>query len=100
MSRMKIINKIKTESTSDLSEVNMEIRASGIRPMIPAKMIREIPLPIPRSVICSPNQIKSTVPVVMESIANGKKYASTEGLIRPGYFAGEFPDPVDQELAS
>ena len=31
---------------------------------MPAKMINEIPLPIPRSVICSPNHMMKAVPVV------------------------------------
>ena len=32
--------------------------------MIPAKMISEIPLPIPRSVICSPSHMMKQVPAV------------------------------------
>ncbi len=32
--------------------------------MMPAKMISEMPLPMPRSVICSPSHITNTVPVV------------------------------------
>ena len=31
---------------------------------MPAKMINEIPLPMPRSVICSPSHIRKIVPVV------------------------------------
>ena len=32
--------------------------------MIPAKIIIDTPLPIPLSVICSPNQVTNIVPVV------------------------------------
>ncbi len=36
---------------------------------MPAKMMSEIPLPIPRSVICSPSHIKNMVPVVSVTMA-------------------------------
>ena len=38
--------------------------ASGARSMIDAKISSEMPLPMPRFVICSPNHISSTVPAV------------------------------------
>ena len=38
--------------------------AAGNRATIPAKMINEMPFPIPRSVICSPSHIKKPVPAV------------------------------------
>ena len=38
--------------------------ASGPRQTIPAKMISEIPLPIPFSVICSPSHMMKAVPAV------------------------------------
>ncbi len=38
--------------------------AVGRRATIPAKMIKEIPLPIPRSVICSPSHMMKAVPAV------------------------------------
>jgi hypothetical protein len=41
------------------------VTAWGKRATIPAKMINEIPLPTPRSVICSPIYIISITPVVM-----------------------------------
>src|SRR6266566_1925750 len=41
--------------------------AEGRRTTIPAKMISEIPLPIPRSVICSPTNMMKIVPVVSVS---------------------------------
>ena len=37
--------------------------AEGRPATIPAKIIIEIPFPTPRSVICSPSQIKNMVPV-------------------------------------
>ena len=37
--------------------------ADGKPATIPAKIIIEIPFPTPRSVICSPNQIRNIVPV-------------------------------------
>ena len=36
--------------------------AAGISATIPTKMIREIPLPMPRAVICSPSHIRNIVP--------------------------------------
>ena len=35
---------------------------------MPAKMISEMPLPMPRSVICSPSHMMNAVPVVSEII--------------------------------
>ena len=40
----------------------------GIPEAIPAMIIREIPLPIPLSVICSPSHIKNIVPVTKQII--------------------------------
>ena len=36
--------------------------ASGMRATMPAKMMREMPLPMPRSVICSPIHMMKAVP--------------------------------------
>ena len=36
---------------------------------MPAMMIIEMPLPMPRSVICSPSHIRNMVPVVMVTVA-------------------------------
>ena len=36
--------------------------AAGTSAMMPTKMIKEMPLPIPRAVICSPNHIRNIVP--------------------------------------
>ena len=36
---------------------------------MPARMIIEMPLPTPRSVICSPSHIRNIVPVVIVTVA-------------------------------
>ena len=38
--------------------------AAGMPMTMPAKMISEMPLPMPRSVICSPSHMMNAVPVV------------------------------------
>jgi hypothetical protein len=43
--------------------------ADGMRPMIPAMMMSEIPLPIPYSSICSPSHIRNMVPTVTVNTA-------------------------------
>ncbi len=40
------------------------LMAFGMRATIPANIMRDIPLPIPRSVICSPNHMIKAVPAV------------------------------------
>ena len=41
--------------------------AAGMRSTMPAKMIRETPLPMPDSVICSPSHMTKMVPAVSVS---------------------------------
>ncbi len=48
--------------------------ARGRPATIPAKIIRLIPLPIPRSVICSPTHMMNAVPVVRVIITMKRKY--------------------------
>jgi hypothetical protein len=43
------------------------VHAAGVQVTMPAKMIRLIPLPMPRSVICSPSHMMNAVPVVRVS---------------------------------
>ena len=43
----------------------MVTKALGISATIPEKIIREIPLPIPLCVICSPSHIKNIVPATI-----------------------------------
>ncbi len=44
------------------------IISAGILDIIPTKIINEIPLPIPLSVIRSPTQIKNEVPAIKDTI--------------------------------
>ncbi len=52
---------------------NMRTAASGISVTMPAKITSEIPLPMPRSVICSPSHMMKAVPVVSEIIVRIRK---------------------------
>ena len=47
--------------------------ARGRLATIPAKMMSEMPLPIPRSVICSPSHMMKIVPVVRVRIVISRK---------------------------
>ena len=54
------------------------------------KMIRDIPFPKPRSVICSPSHIKNTVPAVSKTIDEIVKIptmsgATTGAEVVPGF---------------
>ena len=65
-------------------------RALGISATIPAKIINEIPFPIPLCVICSPNHIKNIVPAtIVETVVILKN--------RPGFITkfGEDSRPID-----
>jgi len=42
--------------------VQVWMTACGMRATMPAKMIREMPFPMPRSVICSPSHMMKAVP--------------------------------------
>ena len=44
--------------------VNVRTSPLGNRATIPAKMMRDIPFPIPLSVICSPSHMRNAVPEV------------------------------------
>ena len=44
---------------------NVVTRALGISATMPAKIIKEIPFPMPLCVICSPNHIKKIVPATI-----------------------------------
>ena len=48
-----------------LPSSNVVTRALGISATIPANIINEIPFPIPRWVICSPNHIRKIVPATI-----------------------------------
>ena len=74
---IKTINRIvKTNKTNIAKIINVETapvlpkfkssyKALGISATIPAKIINEIPLPIPLCVICSPSHIKKIVPATI-----------------------------------
>jgi len=63
--------------------------AEGRPATMPAKMISEIPLPIPRSVICSPSHMRNIVPVTSETA--GSKDESIAGLDDDGSPADRLP---------
>ena len=53
------------ETAPVLPSSNVVTKALGISATIPAKIISEIPFPIPLWVICSPNHIKKIVPATI-----------------------------------
>ena len=65
---------INVDTAPVLPNSKVVTKALGISATIPAKIIREIPFPIPRWVICSPNHIKKIVPativVTVETLKN------------------------------
>ena len=67
----KMITKIAMTVRKFISEVFTKFTvppiALGMPETMPAKMIRLIPLPIPRCVICSPIHISSMVPVSIDT---------------------------------
>ena len=72
--------------------------ALGNPAAIPEKMMMDIPLPKPRSVICSPNHIKNMVPAVKDTMAVTRK-------TMPGSFTNPAEDsnakamPIDWKMA-
>ncbi len=58
--------------------------AEGRPATIPAKMMREMPLPTPRSVICSPSHIRNMVPVT-------RVITTVRRKARPGAMTTEAP---------
>ncbi len=68
-----MIAKSKAVMSPILALENMRTAASGIPVTMPAKMTSEIPLPMPRSVICSPSHMMNDVPVVNESMVSIRK---------------------------
>ena len=73
-----------------LPSSNVVTKARGISATIPAKIINEIPLPIPLCVICSPSHIKNIVPATMVETAVMVK--NDPGLITK---SGEDCKPID-----
>ena len=57
--------------------------AEGSPATMPAKMIIEMPLPSPRSVICSPSHMRNIVPVMRVMTVTRRK-ARPGSMTRPG----------------
>ncbi len=55
---------------------------------MPAKMMSEMPLPIPRSLICSPSHMMNAVPVVSVSTVSARKP-------QPGFGTSAAPPGAD-----
>ena len=51
----------------------MFARADGSSATMPARMISEMPLPMPREVICSPSHIRNMVPPVSVIVVESRK---------------------------
>ena len=58
----------------DLPEAKNWARADGSSATIPTKIIKDIPLPIPLAVICSPSHIKNIVPPTKVIMQDALKY--------------------------
>ena len=57
---------IKADKAPVLPNSNVEASALGISATIPEKIIKEIPLPTPLKVICSPNTLKKLFQLLMK----------------------------------
>ncbi len=57
--------------------------ARGRSATMPAKMIIDMPLPMPRSVICSPSHIRNIVPVTSEIVAVNRKLKPPPPIATP-----------------
>ena len=64
---------IRIDSSACLMNSNVVAAADGMAATMPAKMMSEMPLPIPRSVICSPSHMMKAVPVVRVIIVISRK---------------------------
>ena len=87
---VKITNiNIPTIITADKAPVlpssNVDAKALGISATIPEKIIKEIPLPTPLNVICSPNHIKKVVPATNEIVVINLKYVPGSSTIEPAF---------------
>ncbi len=71
IARKKMMNTLDSAPVRPSSRV--EASACGRLATIPAMMISEMPLPMPRAVICSPSHIRNTVPPVSVIIVTMRK---------------------------
>ena len=78
-SKTKIVIIIKVDIAPVLPSSKVVTNALGISATIPEKIIKEIPLPIPLWVICSPSHIKNIVPATIVVTVDTLK--KTPGLI-------------------
>ena len=69
--------------------------ARGSPATMPATMIMVMPLPMPRSVICSPSHMTNMVPVVMETVAMNRNWDPGFGtrLLPAFWMASAAPKP-------
>ncbi len=74
-------------------------RAAGRPATMPAKMIIEMPLPMPRSVICSPSHMRNMVPV-MRVITVVMRKARPASTTRPGCASSAIEMPSAWNAAS
>ena len=65
---------IKADNAPVRPNSKVEANALGISATIPEKIISDIPLPTPLSVICSPSHIKKVVPATKEIVVIILKY--------------------------
>ena len=68
--------------------------AEGSAATMPVKMISEIPLPMPRSEICSPSHMMNTVPHVRVATAISRKLQPGWNTIEPPPGASSFSMPT------
>ena len=68
ITKMNIPIIIKADNAPVLPSSKVEARALGISATIPEKIIKEIPLPTPLNVICSPSHIKKVVPATKDIV--------------------------------
>ena len=71
--------------------------ADGRPDMMLARMIIEIPLPMPRSVICSPSHIRNIVPVT--SVTAAVKMNGVPGFMTTFWFCSATDAPIDWNVA-
>lgn len=77
-----IINTVNAVISPDLSFSQVKKREEGMRATMPAKIRRLMPLPIPRSVICSPSHMMKIEPVVKERTVRRRKLQGSCIVIR------------------
>ena len=90
-----IINKkidiiVEADNAPVLPSSNVEANALGISATIPENIIRDIPLPTPLRVICSPSHIKNVVPATKEIVVVTLKAVPGSSTREPA-----FSNPTD-----